>query len=415
MTDRSAPFAPFLIGNARWLGAGALMAGSTGFGQTFFISLYAGEWRQEFGLSHGDWGAIYMAATLTSAAVITQAGRLADYWRARTLALIILAAFALICVGIAGVTSWWMLCALVFGLRFCGQGMLSHLAVTAMARWFRANRARAVATASFGFSLGEAILPAAALTVIAAFGWRVSWLIAAAFLIMIVAPLLAWLLRRERSPKAMTEAVVSPGMDGRHWTRREMTRHWAFWALMPGLMGPSWIGTTIFFQIIHLTEIKGWAAIDYAAFAYPAYSVVTVLASFAFGWAADRTSALRLLPVYLLGWAAGAALVGGAAALWTGVLALAVAGVGSGGVTVVHGAIFAELYGTRWLGGIKAISAAVMVLASALGPGVSGALIDAGVGFETQCYAMAAYLVVVSIWFAAFARRARRLTGQVAA
>ncbi|MEL7466642.1 MAG: MFS transporter [Pseudomonadota bacterium] len=379
------------------------MAGATGFGQTFFISLYAGAWREEFGLSHGDWGAIYMAATLTSAVVLTQAGRLADVWRARTLALLIVAAFSAICVGIANVSSWWMLGALVFGLRFCGQGMLSHVAFTAMGKWFRANRARAVAVASLGFSASEAVLPAAALTVIGLIGWRASWLVAAAALIFVVAPLLLWLLRKERSPKQVADLVVSPGMEERHWTRAEMRRHWVFWALLPGLLGPSWIGTVIFFQIIHLTEIKGWAAIDYAAIAYPAFSVLTIAASFAFGWAADRFGAIRLLPVYLLGWAAGAALMGVAGPLWAGAAALAVAGIGTGGVTVVHGALFAELYGTRWLGGIKAIAAAIMVLASALGPGVSGALLDAGVGFETQCYWMGAYLVAVSLWFALLA------------
>ncbi|MEO1613474.1 MAG: MFS transporter, partial [Pseudomonadota bacterium] len=356
---------------------------------------------------HGDWGAIYMTATLTSAVVITQAGRLADLWRARTLALIVIAAFAAICVGVSAVSSWWMLGALVFGLRFCGQGMLSHLAITAMGKWFRANRARAVAVASLGFSAGEAILPAAALMVIAAIGWRESWLVAAAVLAFGVAPLLLWLLRRERSPKDVADAVSAPGMGGRHWTRREMYRHWSFWALLPGLLGPSWIGTVMFFQIIHLADIKGWAAIDNAAIAYPAYSLATIAASFAFGWAADRFGALRLLPVYLLGWALGAVLMGGAGALWTGALALAVAGLGSGGVTVVHGALFAELYGTRWLGGIKAVAAAIMVFASAMGPGVSGALLDAGIGFETQCVWMGAYLVAVCLWFAAVSARLR--------
>ncbi|MEL6794351.1 MAG: MFS transporter, partial [Pseudomonadota bacterium] len=226
MTD-DAGFVRFLISNAPWLGAGAAMAGATGFGQTFFISLYAGAWRSEFDLSHGDWGAIYMTATLTSAVVITQAGRLADLWRARTLALIVIAAFAAICVGVSAVSSWWMLGALVFGLRFCGQGMLSHLAITAMGKWFRANRARAVAVASLGFSAGEAILPAAALMVIAAIGWRESWLVAAAVLAFGVAPLLLWLLRRERSPKDVADAVSALGMGGRHWTRREMYRHWS--------------------------------------------------------------------------------------------------------------------------------------------------------------------------------------------
>ncbi len=398
-------FLSFLRGNAPWLCAGALMALATGFGQTFFISLYAGHWREEFGLSHGDWGAIYMTATLASAVVLTQAGRLADVFRTRVVALAVIAAFALVCIGVSRVSSWWMLALLVFGLRFCGQGMLSHLSVTAMARWFRAGRARAVAIASLGIAVSEAVFPSAALAIVAVVGWRTSWLIAAASLVFVVAPLLLWLLRRERSPKAAAEAVVSPGMGSRHWTRGEMLRHWAFWAFLPGLMAPSWIGTVIFFQIIHLTEIKGWAAIDYAAIAYPAFSATSIAASFAFGWAADRWGAIRLLPVYLLAWAAGSALLGGAAALGVGAAALAVAGIGSGGVVVVHGSIFAELYGTRWLGGIKAVSTAVMVFASALGPGVSGALLDVGVGFEAQCFGMAAYLLGVSACFALLARR----------
>lgn len=401
--------ASFLRDNATWLGAGSLICFSTGFGQTFFISIYADEWRTAFDLSHGDWGAIYMTATLASAAVLTQAGRLADVMRARTLSFMLLVAFSALCAGVAFVSDWWMLAALVFGLRFCGQGMLSHLAITVMAKWFRAGRARAVAIASFGFSAAEALLPAAALLVIAAVGWRTSWLIAGAVLVLIVAPATLWLLRRERTPKSMAEAVVSPGMEGRHWSRGEMARHWLFWALLPGLIAPGWIGTVIFFQIRHLTEIKGWDVLAYAALAYPAYSAATVLASFAFGVAVDRLGAIRFLPVYLLGWAAGALALGLAGGLWAGVAALALAGVGTGGVSVVKTALAADLYGTARLGGVKALMTALMVLASALGPGVSGALLDAGVGFEAQCLAMGGYLVAVSLWFALVARWAAPL------
>ncbi|MEO0362805.1 MAG: MFS transporter, partial [Pseudomonadota bacterium] len=366
----------FVRTNAAWLGAGAAMTFSTGFGQTFFIAIYADEWRAEFGLSHGDWGAIYMVATLASAAALTQAGRLADVVRARTLGALILVAFAALCVGVSQVSHWAALAALVFGLRFCGQGMLSHLAVTVMGKWFRAGRARAVAIASLGFSAAEAVLPAAALVVAAAVGWRMSWLIAAAFLLFVALPAVLWLLRRERSPRSMAEASSSPGLDGRHWTRREMARHWLFWALLPGLVAPGWIGTVVFFQIRHLVEVKGWDVLAYAGAAYPAYSLTTVAASLAIGALVDRFGATRLLPVYLLGWAAGTILLGLAGPLWVGVLALAVAGVGTGGVAVVKTALAADLYGTERLGGIKAIWTALMVLASALGPGVSGALLD---------------------------------------
>ncbi|MGB1213731.1 MAG: MFS transporter [Pikeienuella sp.] len=399
----------FFRPNARWLGAGALMALSSGFGQTFFISIYAGEFRAEFGLSDGEWGLIYMVATLCSAAVLTQTGKLSDFMRARTLAIIVLTAFALVCIGVALTPVWWALIPLIFGLRFCGQGMLSHLAVTSMAKWFRAGRAKAVATASLGFSAAEAALPALALVMIGWVGWRMSWLFAAGALILVIAPLLWWLLRAERSPRAMAEETASAGMAGRHWTRGEMLRGWLFWALLPGLVGPSWIGTVIFFQIVHLTEVKGWDIIAYAGLAYPVYSATTILSSFAFGAVADRIGIIRLLPVYLLGWAAACGVLSLAGDLSGGVLALAIAGIGSGGVTVVGGALLAELYGTRWLGGIRAISAAVMVLGSAVGPGVSGMLLDAGVAFDTQLWGMGGYLISVSLLFIWVSLRARLL------
>lgn len=398
-----------LRADAPWLAAGTLMALSSSFGQTYFIAIYAGVWREAFGLSHGDWGAIYMTATLASAAMLTQAGRLADFMPARRLAFFVLLGFAAVAIGISFAWSWWMLAALIFGLRFSGQGMMSHIAMTSMGKWFRAKRARAIAIAALGMSIGEAVLPASALAATALIGWRGSWLLIAAIILLVILPLLMWLLRRERTPTPAGEVDLSAGLEGRHWTRAEMARHWLFWALAPGLLGPSWIGTVIFFQTVHVTTIKGWDLIAYTGLAFPVYSAATIGASFGFGWLADRFGVARLLPVYLLGWAFGATLLSFAGGLPAGVVALAVCGIGSGGVSVVMGALFAEFYGARWLGGIRSIVAALTVLASALGPGASGALLDAGVGFERQCLFMGGYLLAVSCWFVYVSVRARGL------
>lgn len=398
-------FPDFLRENSSWLAAGAVMTLSTGFGQTFFISIYAPHFRAAFDLSHGQWGAIYMTATLASAVALTQAGRLADIMRARTLALAVIALFALVAVGIASVGSALMLGVLVFGLRFCGQGMLSHVALVAMGKWFRAGRARAVAVAHLGFSAAEATLPAGALLLIPLIGWRESWLIVAAALVLVSAPLILWLLRAERSPRQAAEAQGGPGLMGRHWTRVEMLRHWLFWALLPGVAAPSWVGTVIFFQIAPLTAEKGWDMLSYAALAYPAYSVATIAASFAFGVLADRRGATTLMPVFPLLWAAACLALGVAGGLGAGVAALAVAGVASGCVGIVAGALFAELYGARHLGGVKALFVAVSVLASAVGPGVSGLLLDLGVGFGDQLFGMAAYLVAAAAGFEILRRR----------
>ena len=71
----------FLIQNARWLMATALLYFCSCFGQTFFISLFAGEIRSAFSLTHGDWGLIYSGGTLTSAIAMLCFGGLVDRYK----------------------------------------------------------------------------------------------------------------------------------------------------------------------------------------------------------------------------------------------------------------------------------------------------------------------------------------------
>jgi len=389
----------FFRSNARWLSAGALISLSTGFGQTFFISIYAPYFREDFGLSHGEWGGLYMIATICSAIVLTQTGRLSDHVRARTLAMFVIAAFASVCIGISLAHSTVVLGILVFGLRFCGQGMLSHISVVSMGKWFRAGRARALAISHLGFSAAEAIFPAGALLLIPIIGWRSSWLVAAAMLLFLAGPLIFLLLKSERSPQASAESLGGPGLFNRHWKRPEMLRHWLFWVMLPGLAAPSWVGTTVFFQIAPLTDEKGWDILDYAATAYPAYSVVAIIASFGFGVLADRKGVINMLPLYLVGWAVATITLGFADSLFMGALALGVGGIGTAAVSIILGSLLAELYGAGHLGGIKALFAAASVLSSALGPGLSGMLLDAGINFSTQCVGMGVVLLVMSLWF----------------
>ncbi len=81
------PAATFAFLNREWrfLSFGLLVAFWSSPGQTYLISLYSDDFRQELGLSHGGFGAIYTAATLLSAAILLKAGPLIDRLRLRTL------------------------------------------------------------------------------------------------------------------------------------------------------------------------------------------------------------------------------------------------------------------------------------------------------------------------------------------
>ena len=70
--------AAFLRRNARWLAAGFLLSFASSLGQTFYIALFASDLMVEIGLSHGEFGGLYTAATLASAFVMIWLGKTAE-------------------------------------------------------------------------------------------------------------------------------------------------------------------------------------------------------------------------------------------------------------------------------------------------------------------------------------------------
>lgn len=394
----------FYRANAWWLLTGGLFMFGSSFGQTYFISLFAGGIREEFGLSNGEWGGIYTVSTIASAACLVQLGRLADTVALKRLAVAVLLGFALAAVVMAAAANLLMLGLAVFGLRFCGQGMMTHLGMIAMARWFRANRGKAVAVAVLGFPVGEALFPVVGVAVLGAIGWRASWLVVAGLILCLLLPLIALLLRQGRTPRGEGAEDGAPGMLGRQWTRGEVARHWSFWAVLPGLLAPPFIGTCAIFHQVHISEVRGYD-LSLMAAGFTMYAAVSVASSLVSGPIVDRIGATRLLPVVLIPLAAAIAVLAipGGIAVWF--VMLAGIGVSQGFVVTMSGAIWPTLYGTRWIGGVKALATSAMVMATAAGPGITGAVIDAGVPFPDQALALSAYCLAASGLFVVVAPR----------
>ena len=162
----------FIRDNAPFLVTGALLSFLSSFGQTFFISIFGGEIRADYGLTNGEWGLIYMVGTGASAALMVFAGGLADRSRVRTLGIVVVWMLALACLAMAFNPAAMLLPVVIFALRFTGQGITSHVAVVAMARWFVATRGRALDIAAFGFMLGEAALPLTMVWLKSFIAWR---------------------------------------------------------------------------------------------------------------------------------------------------------------------------------------------------------------------------------------------------
>lgn len=384
----------FIRTNWLFLLAGFLLTFTSSYGQTYFISLFAGEIKTDFDLSDGQWGGIYTIGTTMSAVAMIWAGVLTDRFRVRALALGVMVALAVACVAMAVNTSWVLLILVVFALRLTGQGMMSQLGSVAMVRWFEATRGKALSLSSMGFAAGQAVLPVVFVALFAVANWRSLWVLAAVIVIATI-PLILILLRQERTPQSMADEAQIAGMHGRHWKRREMLRSGLFFLMIPMVLGPSAWGTALFFQQVHLVEVKGWELVAFVAL-MPIYTVASVGATFASGWAIDRFGVSRIVPFQMLPFGASFAVLAYADTIFMAGVGLTIFGIGQGIQGTATSSFWAEYYGTRHIGAIKSVAAALMVFGSAIGPGITGALIDFGIDFPVQMLPIAVYYVLAA-------------------
>ena len=385
----------FLRTNWLFLLAGFLLTFTSSYGQTYFISLFAGEIKADFGLSDGQWGGIYTIGTTLSAIVMVWAGVLTDNFRVRVVALGVMLGLAIACLAMAVISNWVLLIFVIFALRLTGQGMMSQLGSVAMVRWFEATRGKALSLSSMGFAAGQAILPVIFVALFAVFHWRSLWVLAA-ILVVLTIPVLLLLLRQERTPQSMAAEAQITGMHGRHWTRGQMLRSGLFIVMIPLIVGPSAWGTALFFQQVHLAEVKGWELVAYVAL-MPLFTLSAVCFTFVSGWAIDRFGVSKVVPIQMLPFATSFVILAYAETIWMAGIGLIVFGAGQGMQSTAPAAFWAEYFGTRHLGAIKAVAAALMVFGSAIGPGVTGWLIDLGVDFPDQMLPIALYYVLAAI------------------
>jgi MFS family permease len=395
-------FLLFLRENARWLGGGFLLTLFSSFGQTFFIALSAGDIRSEYGLSHGEWGALYMVATLCSALSLPFVGQSVDRYPIWKIVVAVVLALSAACLAMAFSRHVALLAVAVFALRLFGQGMMSHTAIASMGKWFAARRGRAVSISSIGVNFGEAAFPFLFVTLSAIVGWRASWIVAAALLLFVALPAISALMAKERQPRS--DDPDMPVSAIKQWTRAQVLRDPLFYLLLVGILAPAFIGTTIFFHQVHLVEIRGWSMQVFAA-SFSIMSATVVACALIAGQLVDRYSAVRMLPVFLVPLCAACLVLGTFEGQWSAFAFMALLGISYGFSTTIFGAVWPEIYGVEHLGSVRATIVAVMVFATAAGPGITGVLIDMGNSYPLQIQYMGLYCLVATALMVVAARR----------
>ena len=388
----------FYIKNLRWLYIVFILTFCSAFGQTFFISLYSGEIRTAFELTHGEWGLIYSCATLSSAILILFVGGYADRSSTKSLSTLVILGLIVFIFLMANNTSTWGLVLIILGLRFFGQGMLGHISMVFCGKWFFKNKGKAVAVANSGYTLAEAIMPTIFVALVGVLSWQISWYVSILMSILILASvrLLAETERNKGTKPHKENQQV--GMLKKSWKRSEMLKSWVFWAAVPGLMTSPMITTTLFFHQVHLVEIKSWELSTYVLF-IPAYSAATLLSLYLIGYFVDKFSTKIILPIFLFPLVSGLLLLSSATSYLELLFIFILFGISAGAYIVVYGTFFPEFFGSLYLGSVRTVGVTIMVFSSAIGPVLSGYFIDLGYLIDHQFKFFAAFSVFASSLF----------------
>jgi MFS family permease len=167
--------------------------------------------------------------------------------------------------------------------------------------------------------------------------------------------------------------------------------------MLSGLMlAPSFTATGLFFHQIYFAETKGIPLVQWVA-GYAFFSTFSIIASFIGGYLVDRLTAQHIAPIAV-------------SALSIAVASLYVTGPGNDifiyftifGIVqgLAHSAInpiWAEIYGTKYLGAIKAIAQSMMVFASALSPVILGLMIDTEWSFISLLLVLGSLPIIAGI------------------
>lgn len=354
-------------------------------GQTYVVSIFVEPMINELGWSRTLFSGLYTGGSLTAALAVPFVGRMLDKFGGRVVLVVVAVLFGFATLLISRVETPAHLFAGFVAIRALGQGSLSLIATTLAAMWFLRMRGRAMAFMSLASPASQAAFPLLVFFLIAAVGWRNSWIVLSGIIWITLIPAGILLVRRspeavgmlpdgERRPMQDASAQsVTPG-DG-DWTLAEAIRTRAFWLLLFVGMSLSMIGTALAFHHISLFVSKG-LGIGLAAGVLSFMAPMALVGTFTAGFLSDKIpnryvmAAGQFLFVVVMAWAIWMD------APWQAFVYGGVMGFAQGTIMTINNVIWPNYFGRTHIGSIRGVAGTAMVAFSALGPLPFGFLFD---------------------------------------
>ena len=279
------------------------------------------------------------------------------------------------------ISSVLLLFVAIFLMRFSGQGLMSHTASTTISRYFTKTRGKALSISWFGLSSAEFIMPVLMVYLLTIISWQNLWVIFS-ITVLIFLPIVSFsLIKNLNLDSRESKDENFKDEEIKQWKRIEVIKDYRFYIISLNMLAMPWIftGFAVFQSFVQTS--KGWGPYTIAQ-SFMSYSIFSVLTLFLSGYLIDKFTSRKLL-IFM-----NIPLLISAIVLFffdTPIIAfvfLGLVGISNGFANILGSSTWAELYGVKHIGSIKALTTALMVFATAFGTALYGFLIDIGFTIE---------------------------------
>ena len=369
--------------NKKILLFGIIFTFFSSFGQSFFLGLFNPSIRDELNITHGQFGTIYAGATICSSLVLVWFGKKIDEMRIFNYSLIVIGFLFFSSLFFSFINSIYFLVVAIFLMRFSGQGLMSHTSSTTISRYFNRRRGKALSGIWFGLSFAEFFLPILIIFLLSIFSWRIIWQFISIIIITIL-PIVVFYTIKNLDIESREKNIFdnkNKFKDIRNWRRSEVLKDFKFYIISLNMLAMPWIVTGVFIYQSFIAESKLWGSyiIPQSFMIYSATSIFTLIAS---GFLVDKFTSRKLIPFMNLPLLFGLIVLYFLDQSYSAYLFFGLMGVSNGLANVLGSSTWAEIYGVRYLGSIKALTTAFMVFSTAFGTALFGLLIDKGYTIE---------------------------------
>ena len=279
-------------------------------------------------------------------------------------------------------------------MRFSGQGMMSHTASTTISRFFTKSRGKALSTSWFGLSTSEFILPVLIIYLLTIYEWRDIWIVISLIVILFLPTVSFFLVKNLNLESRETDNLENKGNNKiKDWKRIEVLKDYRFYIISANMLAMPWIATGTFVYQSFILESKNWGPYIIAQ-SFMVYSIMSVITLFVSGFLIDKFTSRKILVYMNLPLLLATIVIIYFNNPLTAFIFLGLIGISNGFANVLGSSTWAEIYGVKYIGSIKALTTALMVFSTAFGTAFFGILIDRGFSIEKIAVISSIYISI---------------------